>query len=121
MKQSGREERTIRSIHTNLIYVVVAAIIIALIVMFNFSRQGLLGPIKGGSLRGMTLRWKISEQDSSRKLLVNQLEGPGTPEYDRDWPESVIALERDSNGDLVALPRFQGQLEYCTTNPITCP
>lgn len=123
MKRSGREEQVIRSIHTNLIYIVVAAIIIAVVVMFNFGRQGLLGPIRGGSSQGMTLEWKISEQTATQTLLINQIDDTTTsPKYDLELPGSVVALERDNSGDLVALPRFQGELKYCTTNNSnTCP
>lgn len=112
MRHAGREERVIRSIHSNLLYVVVAAIIIAVIVSFNFSRQGLLGPIRGGPFPNMFLQWKISDHttDNNPLPLDNQLNGTDAPEYAREGV--VVQLQRQSNGDLLALPRYQGTLEY---------
>ena len=123
MKQSGREERTmssrmserarsettIRSIHSNLIYVVVAAIIIAIIVMFNFSRQGLLGPIRGDGNSNPVVIWSISDHTSVLDPLINTLNATDTPKYQGD---EVLSLTRNPDGSLQALPRFQGTLEY---------
>lgn len=112
MKRSGREEQVIRSIHTKLIYIVVAAIIIALIVMFNFSRQGLLGPIRDASSVNQAVIWSISDHSTTNNaLLINLLDGTNdSPEYAHEGV--VINLRRNSDGSLEALPRFQGTLEY---------
>ena len=112
MKQSGREERTIRSIHTNLIYIVVAAVIIALIVLFNFSRQGLLGPIRGDRSGDPIVIWSVTDHgvETNNPPLINDLNGSDLPEYPLEGV--VVSLRRDSNGNLVALPRIQGTLEY---------
>ena len=111
MKRSGREEQAIRSIHSNLLYIIVAAVIIALIVLFNFSRQGLLGPIRGDSNRNPAVIWSVTDHrlGTNNSLLINDINGSDLPEYIQ---EGIVPLQRDSNGDLVALPRVQGTLEY---------
>lgn len=109
MRRAGREEQTIRSIHINLLYLIVAAVIIALIVMFNFSRQGLLGPIRGDRSGNPIVIWSISDHTSTNQPLINSLDAVDQPEYEGDY---VLPLTLNTDGSLQALPRYQGTLEY---------
>lgn len=109
MSTRARSETTIRSIHSNLLYIIVAAVIIALIVLFNFSRQGLLGPIKGDRSGNPIVIWSISDQTTAGQSLINSLVAGDLPEY---VGEPVLSLTRNADGSLQALPRFQATLEY---------
>lgn len=112
MKRMKSDELVIRSIHSNLLYIVVAGIIIATIVLFNFSRQDLLGPIRDGSSVNQVVIWSISDHSTVNDTpLINLIDGTNdSPEYAREGV--VVNLRRNSDGSLEALPRFQGTLEY---------
>ncbi|MCR4278258.1 MAG: hypothetical protein NUV80_00150 [Candidatus Berkelbacteria bacterium] len=114
MKHAEREERIVHQMHRHLTLIVVVAIVIGGFVYFDFRGTGFLGPMTGGPSNGTTLEWYVSDQtaDTENPLLVNQLEGEDIPKYDA---YGAVALKRDSNGKLVALPRIQGTVRYCTT------
>ncbi|MEK7171028.1 MAG: hypothetical protein AAB774_01850 [Patescibacteria group bacterium] len=109
MNNRGNEKSVIRLIHRNLIFAVVATVIIGALVFANLYRGGLLGPIVGDR-NIFSLYWRISDHTAT-SILTNDLKGSDEPEY---IVNKVMPLERNSDGGLKALPRFQGQLEYCS-------
>ncbi len=109
MKLLGREERLIRSIHRHLMIIVVAAVIGGVLLFFGLYRAGLLGPIVGGRFDGYTLEWKVSDHRADGLPLDNSLTATDTAQYSG---ELIVELQRQNDGSLQSLPRFQGTLEY---------
>ncbi len=103
------ERQVVDLIRRNLLFLVIAAIIIGSLVFFNLYRRGILGPIVGDSERGITLIWKVSDHQSDSSPLENSLLANDEPKYLGDL---VVELKRNNSGNLESLPRFQGQLEY---------
>lgn len=116
MLKNGKEERLIRLIHRNLLFLVILVAVVAVVIL-NLNRKGLLGPIRGGQINHYFLQWKVSDHSTtggSDNLLLNQLDGTDEPEYARE--NVVLQLNRNGDGSLTALPRLQGKLEYRSTS-----
>lgn len=109
--RQSSDEVMIRRIHRNLMILLVVAVLVVAAVMAGLYRNNILGPIRGGTFTGYTLKWSISDHnDTNGGALQNQLSGTtDNPRYD---DEPVTVLNRNNDGSLRALPRFQGQLEY---------
>lgn len=112
MKLPGREERLIRSIHRHLLITIVAAAIVGVLLFFGLYRAGLLGPIVGGRFDGYTLEWKVSDHHADGTPLDNSLIATDQPQYSEYSGEVIVELQRQNDGNLQKLPRFQGTLEY---------
>jgi len=107
-----REELTIQFIHRNALYVV-AGLVVLVLTIVGLQRGGLLGPLVDLSDGNVTFKWGVSDHsgaNGNNVILNNSLTATDTPNYDDLGV--IMELERESNGNLKALPRFQGSLEY---------
>ena len=101
-------DQVVRQIHRNLSFLVVGEIVLAAFVLGNLYRNGIIGPIQSGNPPPI-LVWSVSDHTGSGAPLANQINGSDVPRYDDN---RVLDLQRDANGNLVALPRIQATLEY---------
>ena len=105
-----REEIIIRLIHRNFIFVVLGIIVAGILIVYGLQRGGILGG--QGEILGtsdVTGSWKVSDHTSSGTLLNNSMSATDVPRYD---DTVTLNLQRDNSGNINALPRFQGELEY---------
>ena len=109
MGRINREEIAIRLIHRKLTPLLIVSVIIGALVFYGLYRGGLIGPIVNDNTANTTFEWRVSDHDSSGKILQNSTTADDSPQYPGN---TVIELNRKTDGSLEALPRLQGQLEY---------
>ena len=109
-KGAGQEGLVIKQIHRNLTVLVIGAVVVGGLIMANLYRTGIIGPIQKNNNPPPVFIWSVSDHTSSGSALANQLGATDAPKYDDNG--RVLDLQRNPDGSLVALPRFQATLEY---------
>lgn len=87
-----------------LIMAILAGLGIALIEKVKVS------PERDFSANGIVLKFRVSDHKSDSSFLPNSLNDNSTPDFiGSDQPE---LLNRDANGNISVIPRFQGEIDY---------